>query len=107
MNTGQEQIDETEADDPVPLCLNCLHAVKPLDKVCPTCGRAVGQLTPYLPWESIAWEAGIWGQMWKQVWHRGSNFAGRALRLVIIVCFAPVLLVGLIPIAWRRLRRAT
>lgn len=89
-----------------PLCLHCLEAIDPLDKTCPHCGGAVGQLTPYLPYESIRWQTDIWGRMWHQAWSPTRSIAGRLLRLAVIVLFVPILLVGLLPIAWRRLRGA-
>ena len=97
---------ETHKHEPeeVPLCLHCLEPVSPLDHVCPHCGGAVGQLTPYLPFESIRWEAGIWGRMWRQVWEKKTPLVGRVLLLVVIIWFVPVLLVGLIPPAWRWVR---
>ena len=103
--------DHVEADAPagkeVPLCLNCLEPVDPLDHVCPHCGGAVGQLTPYLPFEGIRWEAGIWGRMWRQAWEKKTPFIGRVFRLLVIVWFVPVLLVGLIPLVWRWVRPKT
>ena len=105
-NASESSIDGGEQRE-VPLCLQCAEPVDPLDKICPHCGEAVGQLTPYLPWESIRWEAGIWGRMWRQLWRRDVSRPGRALRAALIVCFAPILLLGLIPLAWRRLRKQT
>jgi hypothetical protein len=64
---------------------------------CPYCGEAVGQLTPYLPLESVPWQAGIWGQAWRQVWSRNVSLPGRIFRLVMILWNVPILLIGLIP----------
>jgi hypothetical protein len=69
--------------------------VDPVSHYCPHCGNATGQLTPYLPFESIPWETGIWGQMWRQFRSRRVSAPGRLLRLFMIVWGAPVLLVGL------------
>jgi hypothetical protein len=107
MSTELESTDAGDEDRPVPLCLHCLHPLDPLDKICPGCGRAAGQLTPYLPWESIRWQAGIWGQMWKQVWRGDVPLIGRFFRMAVIAFFVPVMLVGLIPMAWRRFHGRT
>lgn len=93
MSNEQAKLPESTREQ-VPLCLHCLDPVDPLAKVCPHCGGAVGQLTPYLPFEAIRWEAGIWGQMWRQVWRGSLSPASRTFRFLIIVWFAPVLLVG-------------
>ena len=86
----------------VPLCLNCLCPVDPLDHYCPKCGRAVGQLTPIMPYESIRWEADIWGRMWRQLWAKETSVPGRIVRLFMIIFFAPVLLIGIIPKIWQK-----
>lgn len=104
VSTGDAQSDVEAWADGEPVCLHCLEPVDPLETVCNSCGRAVGQLTPYLPFEGIRWGAGIWGQMWAQVWQRDGALPGRVLRLVLILWFVPILLIGLIPLAWRRLR---
>ncbi len=55
----------------------------------------MGQLTPYLPLESVPWQTQIWGRMWRQVWSREVSIPGRLFRLLMIVWGAPVLLIGL------------
>ena len=89
-------------DDALPVCLNCLEPVDPLDKTCPHCAYAVGQLTPYLPWESIRWEVDVWEKMWEQIWRPGRSLLGRVFRFLIILWYVPVLLIGLPFVAWQR-----
>ncbi len=91
-------------EDPVPLCLHCLEPVDPLAHYCPQCGEAVGQLTPYIPFVNIRWSTQIWSRMWQQTWSRQTSILGRVFRLLVIVWFVPVLLVGLIPRLWRKRR---
>jgi hypothetical protein len=55
-----------------------------------------------MPYESIIWQADIWGRMWRQMWSREISFAGRLFRLFMIICWAPVMLLGLIPRLWKR-----
>lgn len=89
------EMEGTEDEGPpTPLCLMCLKPVDPLAHYCPHCGNTTGQLTPYLPFESIPWETGIWGQMWRQVESPRVSVPGRLLRLFMIVWGAPALLVG-------------
>jgi len=88
-----------------PLCLKCLRPVDPLYYYCSHCGEATGQLTPYIPFVNIPWQTRIWGQMWQQLWSSDISFAGRLFRLLMIILFAPILLVGLIPKLWQGLKR--
>jgi hypothetical protein len=90
------EIEETGDDGPpTPLCLRCLKPVDPISHYCPNCGSATGQLTPYMPFESIRWYTGIWGQMWRQLDSPRVSGLGWFLRLLMIVWNAPVLLIGL------------
>jgi len=86
----------------IPLCIKCLRPVDPLNYYCPHCGEATGQLTPYIPFVNIPWQAGIWGRMWRQLWSRDISLAGRLFRLFMIMFFVPVMLIGLIPKLWRK-----
>jgi len=95
---ADDEVETNEVEDegpPTPLCLRCLKPVDPAAHYCPNCGNATGQLTSYLPFESIPWETGIWGQMWGQMWSHKVSRPGRLLRLFMIVWGAPALLAGL------------
>ncbi len=94
----QEQQDQQKE---TPLCLRCMRPVDPSVYYCPHCGEATGQLTPYIPFVSIAWQTRIWGQMWRQVWSRETSIPGSLLRLLLIVYYVPVLLIGLFFRPWR------
>jgi hypothetical protein len=94
----QEQRDQQEE---TPLCLRCMRPVDPSTYYCPHCGEATGQLTPYIPFVNIAWKTRIWGQMWRQAWSRDVSIPGRLFRLFLVVCYAPILLIGLIFRPWR------
>lgn len=95
----QEQRDQ---QGETPLCLRCMRPVDPLTYYCPHCGEATGQLTPYIPFVNIAWQTRIWGQMWRQAWSADVSIPGRLLRLFLVICYAPVLLVGLIFRPWHK-----
>lgn len=106
MNQKEQDMEHELDEDAVPLCLHCLEPVNPLDMVCPNCNGAVGQLTPYMPWQSIRWSAGIWGKMWEQIWRSDLSIISRVFRFMIIVWCVPILLVGLIPMIWHKCRQA-
>jgi len=94
-NAEREQM--TEESQETPVCSRCFQPVDPRAYYCPYCGQATGQLTPYIPFVNIPWQAGIWGQAWRQVWSRDISVAGRLFRLFMIVWNVPILLIGLIP----------
>ena len=89
-------------EEEIPLCLNCLQPVDPLHHICPHCGRAVGQLTPIMPFEGIQWQADIWGKMWNQLWSNEISFTGKLLRLLMIALCVPVMLIGVIFKLWEK-----
>ncbi len=94
--TKTTELPEVSEQPAVPICLACCDPVEPLDTVCPHCGAAVGQLTPFLPYESIRWSSDIWGRMWHQIWKPGCSFISRGFRFLMVIVFAPVLLIGLL-----------
>lgn len=96
---ADDNVERKESEDegpPTPLCLRCLKPVDPRDHYCPHCGNGVGQLTPYLPLESVPWETSIWGQTWRQVWSPELSIPARLLRLMMVIWGAPWLLVDLV-----------
>ncbi len=95
-NDDVENIETEDQGPPTPLCLRCLKPVDPRAYYCPHCGNGIGQLTPYMPLESVPWETSIWGQMWRQLRSPRVSIPGRLLRLFMIVWGAPVLLAGLL-----------
>ena len=99
--------ENNHQEEETPLCLNCLRPVNPLYHYCPHCGRAVGQLTPIMPYESIRWQVDIWGRMWRQLWSRDISFAGKLFRLFMIIWNVPIMLVGLIPELWQKAKAKT
>ena len=102
MEPEKENNESKEQEKETPLCLNCLQPVDPLQHICPHCGRAVGQLTPIMPYEGIRWQVDIWGKMWNQIWSNETSFAGKLLRLLMIAWSVPIMLIGVIPILWQK-----
>ncbi len=88
-------IPEAEGEG-TPVCSRCFRPVDPLAHYCPNCGAATGQLTHYLPVESIRWQASVWGQAWRQIRYRDVSVAGRLFRLLMIVWNVPIMLIGLL-----------
>jgi len=80
----------------MPVCIRCFRPVDPLAHYCPNCGAATGQLTHYLPFVNIRWQASVWGQAWRQIGYRDVSLAGRLFRLLMIVWNAPIMLIGLL-----------
>jgi hypothetical protein len=78
-----------------PVCIRCFRPVDPLAHYCPHCGEATGQLTQYLPFVNIPWQAGVWGRVWRQIWSRDVSLPGCAFRLFMVVWNVPVMLIGL------------
>jgi hypothetical protein len=97
--------DGSEVDEP--LCATCLRPVSPLDHYCPHCGQSVGQLTAYLPCECIWFEAGLWARLWNRLWYKkGDGIARKCLFFVMVAVFAPILLILLPTVWWRKSKRA-
>lgn len=93
---GRDRLD-------VPLCLQCLRPVSPLDHYCPHCGQSVGQMTPYLPYEGIWFNAGMWAKLWDRLWFRNIDSAARkCFFFFIILLGAPILLLALPTVWWRK-----
>lgn len=101
----KSEVENNESEgqaEEIPLCLNCLHPVDPLAHYCPNCGRAVGQYTPIMPYESIRWQVDIWGKIWNQLWSKEVSLAGKLFRLLMIIWNVPIMLIGIIPKLWQK-----
>ena len=96
----------TQREQEKPVCLNCLHPVDPSDYVCGNCGEAVGQLTPYLPYEGIRYYAGMWGKLWHRLWYDDRD--GILLKFfylsLVVVMGSPVLLLLMPLVLWQKAR---
>ena len=93
--TKDNGVPEEEGQE-VPVCIHCFQPVDRLVHYCPNCGAATGQLTHYLPFINIRWQASVWGQAWRQIWFRDVSIPGRLFRLFMIVWNVPILLIGLL-----------
>lgn len=100
----EEQDESSKQGKEIPLCLRCARPVDPLSHYCPHCGETTGQMTPYIPFVNLRMQINFWVQSWEQVWSGRISFAGRCLRLFMIVLYMPILLVALIPMLWEKLK---
>ena len=59
--TNEEMVDESLADDAVPVCPNCLEACHPLTFYCPKCGSndVINPLASYMPYVRIRFNIGM------------------------------------------------
>ena len=93
-----EQVEDQEPNDAgegTPVCIRCFRPVDRIAHYCPHCGEATGQLTHYIPFVNIPWQAHVWGQIWRQIWSRDISIAGRLFRLLMIIWNVPIMLIGL------------
>ena len=97
----EERDVEKDQGEGKPVCLKCFQPIDLLAQYCSNCGEASGKFTTYLPYESIPWEAGIWGKMWHQVWSKEVSTSGRIFRFLFLVLFCPFILIGLFPKLWQ------
>jgi hypothetical protein len=96
---------EKNTDVELPLCLNCIRPVSPLDHYCPHCGQSVGQLTPYLPYEGIWFNAGMWGKLWDRLWYKNvDTVARKCFFFFLILIGTPILLLALPTVWWWKSR---
>lgn len=93
-NIEESGITEDEGEG-VPVCISCFEPVSPLHHYCPHCGEACGQFTQYIPFVNLRWRASVWGRIWRQVWSRDVSIPGRLFRFIMIVLWAPIMLIGL------------
>ncbi len=90
-----DSADELDAERTA-LCQRCLSPVDPSAYYCQTCGEATSNLTPYLPYVNIKFSVNFYRAMWRKAWYdRTTHFIIRLLSIVLIVVFAPIMLIGL------------
>ncbi|MCE5185641.1 MAG: hypothetical protein LLF76_05900 [Planctomycetaceae bacterium] len=102
---GDEIFEEPIADENpnqsgLPLCPNCLTPCSPHDYYCPNCGSnsPVNPLATYMPLQSIRFEAGVYGQLWRKCWSPQTHLLKRIAYILVFVLFVPVLLVIGLPV---------
>ncbi len=95
-----------ESDERVALCAHCLTPFSVSQHYCEKCGEAVGQFTPYIPFVNIRFNYSIFAKMWHKIWfEKESCLCWKLFYLFLIVCVAPIMLVGLPFIAWEKFKK--
>ena len=107
-NLARPLEDELSAPAEMPLCLHCLAPVHPLEHYCPRCGEAVGSFTSYIPFVNIRFEVSFFERLWDRLWHEPrAPIWSRVVSVAVIALLAPIMLVGLPFVLYRRARRRT
>jgi hypothetical protein len=112
-----DDLDEDEFEEPVeddnlnrealPLCPNCLTPCSPQDYFCPSCGSnsPINPLATYMPLESIRFEAGLYGQLWRKCWRSETHLIERIAYILLFLLFLPFfLIVGLAVLLYQKTR---
>ena len=100
LDNASHTLQDEVGEEGTPVCLRCLRPTDPLVHYCPHCGEAIGRFTTYIPFVDIRWYTGVYGKMWRQAWSGDISIVGRIIRFMVIVMFAPVMLIGVIPKLW-------
>jgi len=100
--------DSAERGGATPLCPRCLTPYRAGQHYCEKCGWAVGKYTPYIPYVNIRFNYGWISIIWKKIWFdREEKLAARALYLILMVLFVPVIIIGLPFVLIEKIRRRT
>jgi hypothetical protein len=97
----QQPDDEVIADNAVPLCPKCLKPLHPLQSYCADCdsNEAINPLASYMPFVNIRLTCGFFGKAWRAIWYDEEfPIALKFACLVVIVLFAPILLIVGLPL---------
>jgi hypothetical protein len=93
--------------DAMPLCPKCLKPVDPKDYYCPYCGsdEPINPLTAYMPFVRLRYMYSVFGAMWRRLWDGKTGLLVSLLFVLLIIVFAPILLIVGTPIAGYKLLR--
>lgn len=93
--TGGQFDNELIPSDAWPLCPDCLTPCNPLQNYCGHCdsNEVINPLASYMPFVRIRFMCGFYGKMWRIVWYdEGASIIFRLMCVLLIVLFAPILL---------------
>lgn len=102
-----ESVSLGVADDAVPVCPNCFESCDPLDYYCKKCGSnsPVNPTASYMPLESVRFQAGFYGNLWKKIWAPDTPGIDRCTNIMLLMLFCPIiLLVGLPVVIFEKLK---
>jgi len=91
--------------DAMPLCPKCLKPVDPKDYYCPYCGsdEPINPLAAYMPFVRLRYMYSVFGAMWRRLWDEKTGFFVSLLFVLLIIVFAPILLIVGTPVVGYKL----
>lgn len=113
LDEPEDEVFEEPAEDKdpnqaaLPLCPHCLTPCSPHDYYCPNCGSnaPINPLATYMPLESIRFEAGLYGRLWRKCWSPETHLIERISYILFFLLFSPIfLLMGLVILVCQKLR---
>jgi len=102
-----ESVSLKVAGDAVPVCPNCFEPCDRLDYYCKKCGSdsPVNPTASYMPLESVRFQAGFYGNLWRKIWASDTSGIDRCINIMLLMLFCPIiLLVGLPVIVFEKLK---
>ena len=103
-----ESVSLKVADDAVPVCPNCFEPCDPLVHYCPKCGSndPVNPMASYMPLESVRFQAGFYGKLWRKTWAPDTQMIDRGIDIMLLILFCPfIILIGLPVVIYEKIRR--
>jgi len=102
MEISPEELDKITTQ----VCERCLTPVaRPRQHYCSKCGNATSDLARYIPFVNIAFNYSIFATLWQRIRQPETPAGQRVFAVVIILLFAPVMLVVGVPLLiYRKLK---
>jgi hypothetical protein len=102
---AQSEDSDELGSDAKPLCPKCLKPVDLNNYYCPYCGsdEPINPLAAYMPFVRLRYMYSVFGIMWRKLWDSQIGFFESFLFILLIVAFAPILLIVGTPIMALRL----
>jgi hypothetical protein len=94
-----------------PVCVHCQHPVaSPFQHYCPKCGEVVGEYTRYLPFESIRFNYGFLGTLWRKIGNPEVVWYKQLVAMILFLAFflvmgGPLILVFAVSLIYAAPRR--
>jgi hypothetical protein len=113
-NENSELAKEAEGEhsgelgpDARPICPKCLKPVDTKNYYCPYCGsdEPINPLAAYMPFVRLRYMYSISGAMWRRLWDGQTDLFMSLLFVLLIIAFAPILLIVGTPIVGYKLLR--
>ncbi len=107
---ASEEAEKILLDPAVPesvqLCTHCLSPVPVGQYYCQQCGETASDLTPYIPFVNIRFVCNFYKRLWRTAcYDKRASILVRIFCLVLIVLFAPVMLIGVPFLLWQKIHK--